>query len=283
MEWLDRLNYAINYIEGNLENDLDIHAVAREAASSSFHFQKIFLVLTGVTIAEYVRRRRLTLAAQELAASKVKIIDVALKYGYETPESFTKAFNKLHGVPPSQVRKGAQLAAYPRISFKLSIQGDESMNYRIVEKESFKVAAKTLKVTTQNGQNLKLIPDFWTQCNQDGTSDRLSALSNKCLIGICLNDFDKQMETFTYAIAVEVDNSDAGEFQLIEIPAATWAVFESIGPLPKSIQDVWARIYQEWFPATGYVHAGLPELEVYDDSDCNDANYHSEVWIPIKK
>lgn len=286
MEWLNRLNQAIDYIEDHLMSEVDIHAVARVAASSTFHFQRSFVMLTGVTVAEYVRRRRLTLAAQELASSEgLKVIDVALKYGYETPESFTKAFTRLHGLPPSQVRnRGGNLKAYPRITFSVSIKGDASMNYRIVEREGYKVAGISRKFTTLNGQNLKEIPEFWNSTYQDGTVEKIGRLNpTKPLLGVCMNDFDAEMKTFTYVIGVEKGDASTEGLETFEIPASSWAVFESIGPMPQAIQKVWERIYSEWFPATGYEHAGLPELEVYPrEGDNASENYYCEVWIPIK-
>ncbi len=285
MEWLNRLNRAIDYIEENLLEEVKVNVAAREAASSVFHFQRSFMMLTGVTVSEYVRRRRLTLAAQELASTDgIKVIDLALKYGYETPESFTKAFSKLHGLPPSQVkRKGVNLKAFPRITFTLSIKGVVGMNYRIIEKGSFKLAGKSIKVSTINGENYRAIPAFWVQCNNDGTSEKICDINpQKPMLGVCMNDFDKEMNTFTYLIAVESEDKDTLGFEVHEIPASTWAVFESVGPMPTAIQDVWKRIYSEWFPATGYEHAGLPELEVYYEGDMSSANYSCEVWIPVK-
>lgn len=285
MEWLNRLNRAIDYIEKNLLSEVNVNVAAREAASSVFHFQRSFMMLTGVTVYEYVRRRRLTLAAQELALTDgIKVIDVALKYGYETPEAFTKAFSRLHGLPPSQVKqKGVNLKAFPRITFTLSIKGVVAMNYRIVERDSFKLAGKSLKVSCTEGENFRAIPAFWNQCNNDGTSEKICAINpHKPMLGVCMNDFNKEMNTFTYLIAVDPEGKEVQGFETHEVPASAWAVFESRGSMPTAIQDVWNRIYSEWFPATGYEHAGLPEIEVYYEGDTCSKDYFCEVWIPIK-
>lgn len=284
MEWLNRLNSAIRYIETNLLEEVDIQQAAREAASSSFHFQKMFLCVAGVTVAEYIRRRRLTLAAQELALGGMKVIDAALKYGYESPEAFTKAFSRLHGVTPSKIRRGGiQLVAYPRISFTLSIKGDVGMNYRIIEKGPIKLAYTGRRFRTVNCENLKGIPLFWDECGRNGTCEALCKLTSKPMLGICMNDYDKDMESFVYAVGVEVDHDNTGDFAVLEVPAATWAVFDSVGPLPGAIQDVTARIYSEWFPATGYEHDTLPEFEVYLEGDTKSTSYRCEIWIPVKK
>jgi AraC family transcriptional regulator len=286
VEWLDMMKHAIDYMEDNMDKEIYYDEMAKEACSSSFHFQRMFHMITGMTVADYIRKRRLTLAAQELAIStKIKVIEVALKYGYETPEAFTKAFKKAHGITPSAAREpGISLKAFPRISFHLSLKGDKDMDYKIIEKEAFRVVGKELKVSTKDGENLQRIPKFWDEVNQDGTNERLCSLSDKTdVLGICM-DMEHDKEAFTYMIAVEATkNSKSSEFTTREIPAATWAVFTSIGAMPTAIQKVWERIFSEWFPSTGYEHAEAPELEVYPEGNTNSEDYRCEVWVPIIK
>lgn len=285
MEWLVRMKDALDLMESRMEESVSIEEIAKVACSSPFHFQRMFNMLTGVTVAEYIRRRKLTLAAQELAISSVKVLDVALKYGYESPESFSKAFRKAHGISPSAAREpGVSLKAYPRISFHLSLKGDKDMDYRIVNKPAFMVTGKTLEVTTKEGENQRQIPQFWQESNTNGTSDRISSIDRcKDLIGLCL-DIEHGKEEFTYMIAVEnVSGVTPEEFESRMIPEATWAVFTSVGPMPGAIQDVWRRIYSEWFPATGYEHAVGPEMEVYPPGNVMADDYKCEVWVPIVK
>lgn len=284
MDWLDAMNKAVEYLEENINEKLDIDKVSRIALSSPFHFQRMYHMMTGVTIAEYVRRRRLTLAAQDILSGE-KIIDVAYKYGYETPESFTKAFGKMHGINPSAAREpGAKLKAYPKLSFHISIKGDKKMDYKIIEKESFSVIGKKTRITMVDNQNFNLVPKFWNNCRIDGTQEWLCKRAGKLgMLGICM-DFDKDTEEFNYMIAVEEVNKALPEgFESRTIPAATWAVFESIGPMPEAAQDVTKRIFSEWFPATGYEHACAPEIEVYPAGDVSSPDYRCEIWIPIKK
>lgn len=285
MEWLNRMMQALEYIEDHLEEHIDIMEVSKVACSSSFHFQRLFHMITGTTVAEYIRNRRLTLAAQELVSGQLKVIDVALKFGYETPESFSKAFRKLHGVTPTQARKpGTALRAYPKISFQLSLKGEKEMNYRIVEKESFTVAGKALEVDTRDGNNFKMIPPFWKENRQNGTCQKLCGMGlNNGLLGVCV-DMDHEKEKFVYMIGTEV-SKETGAPGLVkrEIPAATWAVFTSVGPMPGAIQDVWNRIFQEWFPSTNYEHAGIAELEVYPPGDPSAEDYQCEVWVAVVK
>ncbi len=284
MEWLQRMTDAIDYMEKHIEEPLNIAKVSQIAYASSFHFQRMFHMLTGITVMDYLRKRRLTLAAQELAVRKVKVIEVAFKYGYETPESFAKAFKQLHGISPTAARaSGQKLKAFPRISFQMSLKGDQQMDYKIIAKEAFQVMGKALKVSTKDGENLKRIPVFWTECCQDGTCEKLCMGKAQEMLGICM-DMEQDKEQFTYMIAVKRgEEHRGGEFAVREIPASTWAVFTSTGSMPDAIQKVFERIFQEWFPATGYEHADGPELEVYPPGDLNAPDYRCEVWIPVVK
>lgn len=285
MEWLIRMKEALDYMEDHLTEPLNIDDIAQKAYSSPFHFQRMFQLLTGMTVFEYIRKRRLSLAAQELSLTDIKVLDAALKYGYDSPEAFTKAFRKLHGITPSTARvKGVQLKAVPRISFHLSLKGDKEMEYRIVEKEGFSIIGKALEVSTKDGENLNAIPEFWTTINGNGTSDQLIAIGgDKDILGICMN-MDHAAEKFSYWAAVEADPStDPQGFEKGSVPAATWAVFTSIGPMPHAIQKVWERVFQEWFPGTNYEHSGGPEFELYPLGDTSAEDYRCEVWIPIKK
>ncbi|RKP51611.1 helix-turn-helix domain-containing protein [Cohnella endophytica] len=288
VEWFIRMRDALDLMEEKMEQRLDVEEIAKAAYSSPFHFQRMFHMLTGMTVAEYTRKRKLTLAAQELASTSAKVVDVALKYGYDSPESFSKAFRKIHGLAPSEARQpGANLKAFPRLSFHLSLKGDKDMDYRIVEKEAFKVVGSILETTCRDGENMRRIPLFWQQCHQDGTAAKLGAIaSGENMYGICL-DMKPNHEDFSYMIAVDAaaDQAEAPEgFALRTIPASTWAIFASVGPMPGAIQSLFARIFQEWFPATGYEHSGGPEMEVYPpDGDTTAEDYRCEVWIPIVK
>jgi AraC family transcriptional regulator len=286
LEWLDRMMDAIDYMEKHMEEQLDIEEVAKAAYSSTFHFQRMFNMLTGMTVAEYMRKRKLTLAAQELAmSSAARVLDVALKYGYDSPESFAKAFRRVHGITPSAAREpGANLKAYPRISFHLSLKGDKDMDYRIVERKEYEVVGKLITVSYKDGENLRRIPEFWGECYKDGTVEKLCAVSGgKDMLGICM-DMEFEEEQMSYMIAIENDGiSTDSSLTTRKIPAANWAVFASIGPLPGAIQKVWERVFQEWLPATGYEHAEAPELEVYPLGDTTAEDYRCEAWIPVVK
>ncbi|HYF75135.1 MAG TPA: helix-turn-helix domain-containing protein, partial [Candidatus Nitrosocosmicus sp.] len=248
MEWLDRMMDAIDYMEKHMEEQPDMEAIARTAYSSTFHFQRMFHMLTGMTVAEYMRKRKLTLAAQELAVLRdARVLDIAIKYGYDSPESFAKAFRRVHGITPSAAREpGANLKAYPRISFHLSLKGDKDMDYRIVERKEYEVVGKLIKVSCKDGENFRRIPEFWGECHKDGTIDKLCSVgTGNAVLGICM-DMELDKEQMAYMIAVEhngVNKDDS--LTTRKIPAATWAVFTSVGPLPSAIQKVTERIFQE--------------------------------------
>ncbi|MCG7408235.1 AraC family transcriptional regulator [Paenibacillus sp. ACRRX] len=285
MEWLTRMEAVLELIESRMEDKLDMDEIARTAQTSSFHFQRMFHIVTGYTIAEYMRKRKLTLAAQELASSSAKVVDVSFKYGYDSPESFTKAFRKAHGITPSAARQpGASLKAFPCLAFHLSLKGDKEMEYKLVDKPAFHAIGKALHTTTKDGENLRRIPEFWGQCNEDGTYCRLAELEpTHHFLGIC-TDFKHDTEEMSYWIAVE--SNQAVEDTTLDsylVPANTWAVFPASGAMPHAMQQLWERIFQEWFPATGYEHADGPELEVYPSGNPSSEDYQFEVWIPIKK
>lgn len=280
MDWVKRMENALELMEQTMDKPLNVEAIAKAAYSSPFHFQRMFHMLTGMTVGEYVRKRKLTLAAQELAASSTKVVDVALKYGYDSPESFSKAFRKIHGIAPSMARQsGVHLKAFPRLSFHFSIQGDKELDYHIEEKESFTVVGKSAVITCGNEGRCR--PWFWGECGRDGTLDRITSLNTDSpWLGITI-DFD---EPFPYMIAKKAhDASVADGLALQTIPASTWAIFSCVGPIPSAMQNGFRQIYQQWFPATGYEHAGLPEIEVYPPGNAAAEDYRCEAWIPITK
>lgn len=285
MAWIESLQRAIDYMEEHLLEDIMMEDIARQANSSPFHFQRTFAILTDISIGEYLRRRRLTLAAQELCSTNDKIIDLALKYGYDTPEAFTKAFRRQHGISPSEARRyTGKLKSYSRLVIQVSLKGAEPMQYKVVEKESFEVIGIKEGFSYGNGENLSGIPKMWDKANQDGTCDLLLCKNNgivKGVLGVCVDKSktDKQMD---YWIAAAYDGETPDGYLKMEVPASKWAIFEVHGPMPDAIQNVWKQIYSEWFPSSGYEHAGTPDLEVYTAGNGADPDYYSEVWIPIK-
>lgn len=284
MEWLDHMNAAIDYIEERLDSEIDYNEAAKIACSSLFHFQRMFSFVAGMGLSDYVRQRRMTLAAFDLLNSSEKVIDIALKYGYNSPTAFTRAFINMHGIAPSMVRvHGVPLSSFPRVTFHLSIKGGKEMKYRIEEKPAMRFVGKKEAVTNTNGANFVRVPKIWDEVFQDGSFDKIMALSNgepSGVMGICANFRDAE---FDYFIASATDKDIPEGMDELKVAAGLWVVFECVGPMPDAIQAVWKRIYSEWFPSSGYEHAGTAEIEWYSDGDGDAEDYRSEIWIPIKK
>ncbi|HZH88663.1 MAG TPA: AraC family transcriptional regulator [Chitinophagaceae bacterium] len=286
MEGFKQINNSIDYLEKNLCSNIKIEQVAKVAGVSKYHYQRMFHMLTGVTVAEYIRYRRLTLAAYELLKSKSKVIDVALKYGYSTPESFSKAFQKLHGISPSCVKdKEIALQAYPRFFLQIQVKGNKKMKYTIKEKAPFTIVGKEMNAAINMKENFALIPGFWDECTRMGLCKKLFEIQGDLgLLGVCF-DVDYEQEKLTYLSAVEKpEGKSDNEYNLVEkvIPASTWAVFEVTGKMPESIHQLWQHIFSEWFPDTGYQYVKKPDFEAYHLKSVKNLEGKAEIWISIE-
>jgi AraC family transcriptional regulator len=283
------LNRALHYIEENLDEDIDLKEAARLACCSDYHFSRMFSFLAGITLSEYIRRRRLTLAAFELQAGDLRILDVAVKYGYSSADAFSRAFQGLHGISPSSVKSHtASLKAYPRMTFQLTIQGGNAMNYRIVEKEPFSIVGIMKRVPIQfNGVNTE-IASMWKSLTSDDI-DQLKKLSNVDPLGLIsasTNFSEGRMEEkgeLDHYIGVATTKESPKHWTKLEVPAATWAVFEAVGPFPDTLQNVWGRIYSEWFPSASYELVMGPEILWNESKDVSSPTFKSEIWIPVMK
>lgn len=287
MSWIESIQKAINFIEEHLLDDITMEQIAREVNSSVFHFQRTFSILTDMSITDYIRRRRLTLAAQELINTEQKVIDLAYKYGYDSPEAFTKAFRKQHNLTPSEARKKqGQLQSYNRLVIQVSLKGAEPMKYKIVEKEKFQVVGVKRTYNSQNGENLQGIPQFWNEMNSKNFDHQLIQLNNgsiKGTLGVCVQNTDQGKKGFIdYWIATDHVGEVGENLVAMEVPASKWVVFEVHGPMPDAMQNTWKQIYSEWFPSNPYKPAGTAELEVYPEEDVYSPDSYSEIWIPIQ-
>lgn len=283
MNMLDSMNAVIEYIEEHLLEELHMPTIAKVACCSETDIQKTFYALTNVSISEYVRRRRLSLAAHELQGGEQSVLNVAFKYGYTSPDSFTRAFKQMHGITPSAVKKGGCiLKSYGKITFVLTIKGVNAMNYKIIKKEEMQIIGFKKWFSTENDQQMQEIPKMWDEITEE-TKSKITALSdNDGVVGLCAAMYDGG---FDYWIGCMSHKECPEEFEKITIPASTWVVFEVVGPirpLPNSMQDIWKRIYSEWLPNSQYEHGMLPEIEYYSSGDSMAADYRSEIWIPIK-
>ena len=284
MNMLESLNIVVEYIEENLKNDINLEEMAKKACFSQWYLQRIFMSITDISLSEYIRRRKLTSAAFDLQNKNERIIDVALRYGYQSPDSFTRAFKKLHDVTPSKVRdEGVMLKAFPPIKFVLSIKGVAAMNYKIEKKGKMRIVGERKWVSTVDNQQFKEIPEMWDNFPKE-KHDKLISIAkeeHKGLIGIC---GDMYNNGFEYWIGSFSDSEDIEGFEVLEISECTWAIFEVIGamrPIPNNMHNIWGRIYSEWLPNSSYKHADVPEIEYYSDGDCMKDDYKSEIWVPV--
>ncbi len=284
MNVLEIMNSTIEYIEEHLCEELNMPTIARAVGTVESDLQKTFYALTGISVVEYIRRRRLSLAGYELQKGGQSVLDVALKYGYTSPDSFTRAFRAMHGITPSAVKRGgALLKSYGRITFVLTIKGVNAMNYRILKKDEMHIIGFKKWFSTENDSQLTEIPKMWDSVT-DELREQITALSNnEGVVGLCADMYDGG---FDYWIGCMSDKECPENLEEMTIPASSWAVFEVIGsmrPLPNAMQDIWKRIYSEWLPNSGYKHAMLPEIEYYSAGDMLADDYRSEIWIPIKE
>lgn len=289
MDTLTSMNKALEYIEENLTDELDYSQISKIAFCSEYHFKRMFSFLAGISLSEYIRRRRLTLAAIELKNKNLRIIDIAVKYGYISADSFSRAFQNLHGILPSEARKeDAQIKAYPKMTFQLSIKGGNEMNYKIVEKQSFKIVGFKKRVSTVfKGINPE-IADMTSLLTPE-IIKQLKSISNVEPLGIIsasTNFSEERMEgkgELDHYIGVASNSDDTASFDVLNVNSGTWAVFEAIGPFPETLQDVWGRIYSEWFPSSGYEAVIGPEILWNENPDTGNPKYKSQIWIPVRK
>ncbi|WP_409340648.1 GyrI-like domain-containing protein [Paenibacillus sp. MBLB4367] len=289
MDLLKSMNGALAYVEENLTDEIDFKEVARLACCSEYHFKRMFSFLAGITLSEYIRRRRLTLAAFDLKDNAMKVIDVAMKYGYNSPDSFARAFQQLHGVTPSEARNnGHSLKAFPVMTFQLTIKGGSGMNYRIEEKEAFRIVGIMKRVPIIfHGVNPE-IAKMWESLDGE-TINTLKQLSNVQPLGLLsasTNFSEERMEEkgeFDHYIGAATTNECPDHLTQLEVAASTWAVFEAIGPFPDTLQQVWGRIYSEWFPSSSYELREGPEILWNENKDVTSPRFKSEIWIPVMK
>ncbi|MBR1585635.1 MAG: AraC family transcriptional regulator [Clostridia bacterium] len=273
--WIESFQRSIDFIEAHLNDALDIDSIAGIAALSPFYYQRIFGVLCGMTVGEYVRARRMTLAAQELCGTGKRVIDVALEYGYDSPDSFAKAFQRFHGISPSKAREaGAPLRSFAPLHIKISLEGGKMLDYRIVEKAPFTIMG--VKRPFNSDTSYQEIPLFWKEWTAD-----MKGL--KGMFGVCMDSNGKDFDYWIADVYLPwLDIPDGIETAVI--PGGLWAQFKCKGPLPGSLQSVNTQIWSEWLPTLkGYSLVGNYSLEVYGPPTENPEDYESYIWIPLKK
>ena len=277
MDWVRMINQAITFMEEHLTDSVTLAEIAGSVNLSAFHFQRAFSLLTGVSPAEYLRKRRLSQAGAELADGKSRVIDIALKYGYDSPESFTKAFTRFHGVSPTQVRNGSSIRFMNRYTVRISIDGGCIMEYKIEKWDAMDLLVHTGIFHAETSE--QEIPAFWDAYY---ASEELRKIPG--YLGVCAQQ-KTDSDEFTYGIgcrASDVDGIPDG-FEILHIPEHTWAVFKCVGPMPKAIQEMWGKIYREWLPVSDYELVPDCDIENYLPGNPASANYVSEICFPVKR
>ena len=284
MGWVESIHKATKYIEENLRGDLNIQDISRQAALSPFYFQKGFAMLCGMTVGEYIRQRRLSVAGLEVLTTDRKIIDIALEFGYDSPDSFTKAFSRFHGITPAALRKsGGAVRSFAPLKIKIIMEGGQNMDCNIMKKDAFTVLCRARTFKYEDA--VEQVPQFWSEHFRSGGGNVLCGM-----YGINIDESMGSSE-FVYLIA---DNYDPTQeipdgFTTRTIPAHTWAVFPCTGKMPQALQGLNQQIFSQWLPTnTDYKIAAGINVEMYSDASkfengIQDQDYYCEIWIPVEK
>ena len=280
MDWIERFNAAVRYMEEHLDDQIDYDRLAKIACCSTYHYQRMFGYMAGIPLSEYIRRRRMSCAAADLLGGE-RVLDTALKYGYESPTAFNRAFQAVHGVAPSSAKQsGVTLKSFPPLSFKMTIKGVEEMNYRIEKKPSFRIVGVREAISTDVEDVFAMVPLFWQKSAplipqlvsmMDGTPQGVLGVST-------CNEVENQQNYYYIAVASSLAVPE-GMHECI-IPEVTWAIFSGSGTVG-ALQTLQQRIVSEWLPTSGYEWANATDVEVYLNND--PANMQFEVWLPIVK
>lgn len=279
MNYYENLQAIIDYVELHLQRKqepLKQEEIAKIAGCSFDFFQKVFSYMNKISFADYVRYRKMTLAGYDLKSTSMKIVDISYKYGYDSPTSFTKAFQQFHGMTPRDAKQSTSiLRVYP----KMQISKKQAYTWRIESKPAFRLVGKSIFIS-QNNQIA--IPNFWSECQRDGTFSKLITMDTGMRQGMfgVYKEYDAKLGV-NYAIMVNSTHEKCKGYQEVMIPENTWAIFDCIGPTPQAIQNGWKYLREEWLVKYPFRHAPSPELEWYSNGNSYDENFHSQIWIPI--
>lgn len=280
MDWVRVMQESIDYIESNLTSRLTPEEIAGSVYVSRCHFQRVFSLLSGMSVSEYIRMRRMTLAGQALSLSDARVIDVAMDYGYDSPESFCKAFVRFHGVNPSQSREpGVTLRSIAPLTFKIKLEGGIKVEYRIEQKEGISLIARVYEIETE--RSFEECPKCFKDYFNNGYANVVAPA-----IALCFGEH-LDTKTFRYAIGDEVGYEKEAKIpegmERVELGKGTWAVFPVKGALPAAIQNAWKRVYGEWLPSSGYNLVDGTTMEIYSYGDTSSEDYECELWVLVEK
>ena len=255
MEWIERLNDAVRYMEEHLTDEISYEQLGRIACCSSYHFQRMFAYMAGVPLSEYIRRRKMSLAAVDLKSGDAKVIDIAAKYGYRSPTAFNRAF-------------------------QITVSGAAELSYRVEQKEAFRIVGLSRPLEPEIEKNFAVVPGLWQEAAMNGTVEKLAGMMDTApmgILGVSVCNDEEQWKYFLAAASTKKDDS----LEEYMVPSFTWAIFSGEGACPGAIQELERRIVTEWLPTSGYEYDNGPDIEVYLNPDPSDAKF--EVWIPIRQ
>ncbi|MED3976045.1 AraC family transcriptional regulator [Priestia megaterium] len=292
MNYVTCIQRTLDYIEENLETQITLEKLAEIACFSPFHYHRVFQAMIGESVMDYVRKRRLTRAAERLFFTNEKVIDIALDVGFHYQESFNRAFKKFYDVSPKQYRNARRISGPLRGKSYLTttlLSGGNKMEPKLVTKPAFYVIGYELKTKNEDGQNSKDIPEFWQQYMQNGLGSKIpNPLNENAELGIC-TDFNPETGEFVYVIGMEVEEGTPAPEGTVyrSFPELEYAVFttpkSNEESFTSSIQSTWNYVFTEWFPESGYEHYGSMEFELYDKRCYGSENKEIDIYIPVKK
>lgn len=284
MGLLKQLDDALEYIESNLAGNISFEQAAKIACCSTYYFQRMFSYVAGVPLSEYIRRRRMTAAAFDLQDDKTKISEIAVKYGYNSPTSFNRAFQSIHGVAPSAVwGREAFLTTYPRLHLHISVTGDEQMKYRIETKGPIRIVGIRIPLCADLEKNFTEVPRFWEKVRNSSTFTGFGELMDQRPQGMLGVTIYNSPDDIGYTIGVASDKPVPEGMVECRIPGLTWAVLQCTGPVPSAFQELYRRFYTEWLPVSDYNYTNGPDMEVYTESNTTSPTYKCELWMAVTK
>lgn len=280
MEWNEKLQKIIDYVENHLqriEEPINIEEITKIANCSFGFFQKVFSYMNNISFSEYVRFRKMTLAGYDLKSTKMKVVDISYKYGYDSPTSFTKAFQQFHGISPTKAREDkVELNVFP----KMQLTSNQKYAWRLEKKEAFQLIGKSIIISSTITSSQEQVTAFWNQCFTDGTFAQLACMDEGFPKGI-FGLWEQSQNQTRYSIATISQQKVTEDFQTFEIPTNTWATFDCKGPVPSAIQQGWQYLNEEWILKYPFQHAKCPEMEWYSSGNSYSEDYFSQIWIPI--
>ncbi|GLZ37122.1 AraC family transcriptional regulator [Actinokineospora sp. NBRC 105648] len=286
---ISALNGVVDLVEEHLTEVLDVDGLARAHGTTEYHLRRMFSSLAGMPLSEYVRRRRMTVAAADVVRGEDDLLTIAVRHGYGSTEAFGRAFRAVHGAGPGDVRRdGGPLRAQPQLRFRLTVEGSTPMDTRVIDRPAFRLIGHAARVPLiHQGVNPHIQRHITALPQQEHA--RLKALADTDppgLLQVC-DDLDPDSTegselTYLHGVAVAADSPVPDDLDIIEVPAGRWAVFRSTGPHPQTLQDTWAATATDWFPANPWRLRPGPAIVTILDHAADFSTATCELWLAVE-